>query len=422
MTRQLTRYRPRSRLNLGQVARSTAGALVASRGNPYALAARGAGYLARYAGNQMYKAITYKGYKGRSAGTPAKKVTKSEPSVPAAAIGAPGGVDSVTIKVKGTKPTKFGKLPKNRTNYWQDVKGYVLAPSGAQTTTCIAAVNTVQQITTSTGHNYAFDQNFNSWYDLDPEFKNTGSIAGWLPGGTNPGDHKYLLAKNRFNVEVTNIAGNSAIIDFYLLCCKKATTDQPDAIWRQGLVDESMAQPSVTMPAPGQAVAINAANPGPSGIGSPTTEIVGQKPTGVALFRKYWKVAAVRSTKLSAGSTEIINFDINHPQLISQSVVHLEQQDTMRHRKGTYVLMMVQRGALVIDDTSGVGAKYPTYGSTEIAYIVNTFTSFGSRRDAVERSKVNVATTRATYGAGTNHQISLNQVILPVGLNTTQVI
>lgn len=327
-------------------------------------------------------------------------VVKICPDVESSSI-ATGGIDSETIIVN--KPSKL-QYVKACTKYQQDHKIILNGPAGIQTVTDLCAINTVQGIVNSQGVGYAWYQANRSFVDLDPSEKITGSA--YIPAGVIL-NKQYQINFNKINIEVSN-SGTGCILDIYLVKCKVNTIRAPSQAWDKGLINEASGLAASTIVAP---AGVNA-----TAVGYPSILDVGQKPTENKFFKKFYHVEAVKSMKLNAGSTEIVNFVINHKQRIKQDEIKQFFDEGDLFCKHTYSVLLVQRGIVGQDITNPV-AVVPTYMPTQLAVLVNCHTYFGTDHKYTDRPITAAISQNASNPTTANSKV-VSQVVLPVVSST----
>lgn len=244
----------------------------------------------------------------------------------------------------------------------QSWTGRVFPSSGIQNPYDICSIGSLSQHTVSTGLSYDVQPYFGNtaYYDMDPNRKITGS--GVLTANTIPLNAPILIRSGVFNVELANLSNNGGYIDLYVCECKQATPSGPVAQWNLSLQANASSQIVWSPPVPGSRVPLQA--------GYPTSTYPFMKPRDSLTFGKYWKIVESKAVNLAPAASEIINFDLTINRISRLEVLNQLPAGTI-YMKGSYVLMMVIRGALVADLTdSGVGSS--TFGSVEIAYHVNT--------------------------------------------------
>lgn len=388
-SRQVSRrVRPRAR-NQSQVLRyqpSTSGALIRP--------------IARLAGAAY-----------RYAMTPRKKhVKKIEPPSQAAQFSATGALDTVTLKYSKSKAKSF-TYPRALTHYTQDFNGVKSSASGVQAANMLMAVNTVEQFLNSTGIAYTYKQADQALINLDPEAKITGSANAFLPAGTVL-NKALAITSNKFNIILNNGSASGAYIDLYLIECIKACPYDPVSQWNRGLIDQAAGQGSVTQ-TPAGATTNTSAVP----IGYANATVYGQKPYMSRSFKTFYKVCAVRSTKLGAGCTEAVNFDIKAPRTFKQEVVQEYLTNGILFQPGSFYVMSVQHGVPMKDDTGGA-TTVATLSNSQFWWVGQATTNFGTSPKWTSRPPVTSYANNLSAPTTANQKF-ISQIALPTGINTT---
>lgn len=314
------------------------------------------------------------------------------------------GIGGTTIKINesGHKLKLLKKQSKMGLWKYQQTHKYILSSvSGTQSIFDICTVNSVSQILTSSSTTYAFNQNCIALEQLNPYLLNTGST--YLPNNFLPLNDRFIINNNSINMEFTNFSPIGAIIDVYILKAKKLNKDSAVNTWSYGLTDDALGQTNAGLPAAGTGTF--------GSVGSPTPFMVGVKPTDASLFKSYWKIASVKHFTLSPASTEQLNIDIGIDRVVKMVDVREEASSAMLYRPSTtYQIMVVSRGALVLDNTTAT-LQTPTFGQTKVGLIVTAHTHCSAVKGGnSNRLSVNTAYSSIPSNATATNQSLLNEV------------
>lgn len=337
----------------------------------------------------------------RKTTTKAKKVQKTEDMVNLDA--GHSGIGKDTIKINENKGGL--KLFKSQSagatwRYQQTHRQLITGVAGVQTVADICTVNGISQCLTSNGSTFTFYQNCVALKQLNPYLVITGS--SYAGGGVQPLNDRFVIKNNSLNMEITNFTNVGAIVDIYICKCKKLSKDSPGGIWNIGANYEGIGQPAMTNSAPGNAA-----------LGAPgylTQNVVGVKPNSVSMFRDYWKTVAVKNITLAPASTEILNVDILINKVIKNVDLSEQNATGLFFQPCSYSVMLVARGALVLDTTTA-GFQIPTYGPVKVGVVITSHTQCaGVKGGNANRIATNTGVTTVPIGAVTANTIVINEV------------
>lgn len=350
--------------------------------------------------NATKKPFADKAYKPKS-----KKVIPSRKSrkliEPVQMDGGHSGVSSETIRVKAT-PLKLRKGIKTigRWNYQQTHNGIIIGTAGTQTVTDICLVNGTSQIITSSGPGYGFFQNATALQQLNPYLSTSSSV---VVGVATPFNDRFVILRNQVKLEITNFSGVGALVDVYLMKCKKSDASSCSSIWATSLIQDGLGQVAAVRPVAGS-------NTGTAGYAS-DVNFVGLVPSQSKTFKGFHQIQAVKHIDLSGNSTELVNFDIEINKVVNTGIIREEDGTLLRLHGGlTYSVMIVQRGQLVEDKTVGT---LVTYGSTKIGYIATVKSQMCALAGNASRLDDQRVISNVPAGATTANQSYTNEVDTP---------
>lgn len=294
-------------------------------------------------------------------------------------------LSSRLVTVPGSRLPRYVKTT-GMLRYVQNHTAIYTSFSGQQGVATVCYVNSLAQCLTSTGVGYGKNENATGLFHMNPNEAVSGSFAAVVPTGTIVANDRIALLANSIMLEVSNMSGLATYLDIYLLECKKATQREPPDNWDIGMSDEGLNTGVQTFPTPGYAAP-------PTG-GYQSYYMVGARPQESQSFNAFWRVRSVRKVMLGGGASETVTFVIRNQKVLKKN--DLSQQLALGNNfvPGTFCIMFVQRGALVIDDTAAT--HQVTYGSTQIATIATCKSTVCAMKESGGRVAYSRSVSRAT--------------------------
>jgi len=315
------------------------------------------------------------------------------------------GIESVSSSMVLRPKLNHGLKTIGRWSYTQNIEDLYTGASqgiistggaGYQQVHSVVAVNTAKQMYTSNGPVYSFDENYTALSEMNPYKKITGSAI--FNGATAViQNDRFVILSNQITIELANFCNIPGKIDIYCVTPKKLTNQPPQYHWEQGYIDAGLGLNQIALPT---SVAIEPVPvQGTNGLSYP-----GSKPTESKLFKEYWKVLEVKHLDMAASAQETINFHVKTNKLVKQDVIDeywnpsgtsAGTPGTIPARSNNYIpnttvfIMLVKRGALVVDVTPNPGRDITTYGTLQIGWICKTLTKMCAVKGNADRLSTN---------------------------------
>jgi len=327
---------------------------------------------------------------------PSKKVRKSHPDGTHLAAGH-SGISTDTLKFKSRARTKKRHQLTGIWRYQQNHNDAFVTAAGTQAAFNLLTIGSRSNCYVSTGAAYGFDQNYTALEQMNPYKANTGS--SFVPTTTNQLNDRFMLGSCAVKGMVTNFSAIAAIVDIYVITPKILTNETPTSAWSN--IDDGFGLGAATLPAPGTVAG--------GVIGSNNVAIPFVHPHDNSRFRSVWKICGVKSMRLEGNSTELVNFDFKWNKVMQKNKYTTQAFNYIPNV--TYAFMVVQKGALVLDNT--VPTRQATLGSTECGFVFTSRYICHSVKDNAGRLDGQFMVSEVPANVTTANQQLLNEVDVP---------
>lgn len=310
------------------------------------------------------------------------------------------GVSEGTVSVGNWKKPKYGKrmTPKGRFKYQQSYKGITGGTAGQQTVTDFTYPNTISKCLDNTALTYSTTQNQEALVSCNPSNANTGSA--YFPSIQNPNNSKFVIISNTIELEMTSMSNVGTFVDIYICKAKKWASKIPGDVWGDAAASQSFSNPVSAQPVAGLAAGT---------LGYPIITEVGNRPGAFNLFNQFWAIKKVVPLTFTASSTEKLTIHIGINKVVDVAkLLEMRSSTNPIFIPGvSYGIFMIQRGAVDIDKTVG---RVPTYGGTELAWVVQEKTLMRDVEQAASRFNTSVLYSNVPTGATAANQSIINEV------------
>jgi len=264
--------------------------------------------------------------------------------------------------------------------------------AGYQQNHPILAINTAQQMYTSSGAGYTFDQNHVAFSEMNP-YKNVTGSTQFSPTLSQIKNDRFCILSNQITLEVANFANHGTKVDIYFVTPKKLTNVSPMYHWEQGYIDQGLGNTLISLPV------TNAIEPAPV-IGTAIVNYPGAKPSESKLFKEFWTTLKVHHLDLAAAAQATLHMHVKTNKLVKQDVIdeywNPAGSGGQPARSNNFIpnttvyVFMVKRGALAIDTTPTPGRKIVTYSPSQVGWICKTVTKMCAVKGNADRLSTQV--------------------------------
>lgn len=185
-----------------------------------------------------------------------------------------------------------------------------------------------------------------AYFDINPNCRVTGS--GIFTAGAFPTTDRLIMKNEVLEMDISNMTNSATQHRIYAFVCKKYTSFGPIALWNQDLFDMGGS-------GPGAAVAPTALLPAINTPGYLGAQFPYMGPTGCKTLSTFFKLQGVQEFDLAPAAHQRLRIDLIHNQL---GVKETFNKAANLFVPGTVVLVNVQIGVPVLDNTNGNNATY----------------------------------------------------------------
>lgn len=263
--------------------------------------------------------------------------------------------------------------------------------AGFQQNHPILAINTAQQMYTSSGSGYTFDQNYSAFAEMNPYKNITGSALFNATTATIKND-RFVILSNQITLELANFANTGSKVDIYFVTPKKLTNVSPMYHWEQGYIDQGLGNSLISLPVTA------VAEPAPV-TGTAIVNYPGAKPSESKLFKEFWTTLKVHHLDMAAAAQATLNVHVKTNKLVKQDVIdeywNPSGSGGQPARSNNFIpnttvyVFMVKRGALAVDNTPTT-RDLTTYAPSQIGWICKTTTKMCAVKGNADRISTQV--------------------------------
>ncbi|AUM61643.1 capsid [Shanivirus waseris] len=287
-------------------------------------------------------------------------------------------------------------------NYQYTNFALVSSTAGKQNVTALAAIGTVSQLVSNVtiGTDVAYYQSRKAWLDMNPNQYNS---KGVLVVNATSVDDAIILNGATSIVDLSNTESAGVYADLYCLTCKKTVAYGPETCWANGLTIQAEGVTAMTYAGAGDAGGMVA--------GTGDVLVPESKPQSVREFNQFWKVNKVVPIRLAGGASEKIRIHWKNQKIYRRATLTDQQALNQIFLPGCNALMLIQRGQLVVDDTTDATTHQKvTYASTKIAVSVMNKVYLRALKDGPGHMDFQYVYDNIPTGATAANQHIINEV------------